>query len=77
MGDISILGLVAALELRALGLGVPEGVARARGVAAAAVGVAAVADVVVVVDVVVDSKIFCYIICLWQSPNYKRFPQKL
>ena len=66
MGDISILGLVAALELRALGLGVPGVVVRA-GAEVAEVDV--VVDVVVV-DVVVDNKIFCYIIGFWQSSNY-------
>ncbi len=75
MGDISILGLVAALELGALVVAVLEGVARAPGVQGV-VDVAAAVDAAAV-DVAVDSKIFCSIISLWRSPNYECFPQRL
>jgi len=69
MGDISIPGLVAALELRALVVGVPGGVARARGV-----GVVDVAAADVVGDVAVDSKIYGYIMSIWRSSNNLCFP---
>ena len=71
MGVISMLEPLAALELHAPVVAVPEGVARD------VQGVVEVAAADVEVDVEVDSMFLCSIISLWRLFNNEFFPQSV